>query len=113
MLNHSSPRKERYQLRSFGTCPEFLTSNQLQCTACWLQPIKCGPEIDQGLGGVTFQTLLGPVSVWIQQIYHGLLKPCRISSPPRVAVPATLFREKARMKMKKFYYVDKTNNVSH
>ena len=73
-------------------CPECPTKDW-RGKFCWLSPRESGPEVVQGLVGVTTSpTLLGPVLLWSLQNYVKLLLTVRYSK-------ATLPKGKAGIKM--------------
>jgi len=105
MSNHFSELKDHNYVCS-AMCPECPTK-VWRSRSCWLNSQESGPEIFQGLGGMTLSsTLLGPVLVWSQQNYLKLLLTVRYSKTSyRTAVPASLPRGNAGMK------VNEMNNI--
>ena len=98
MLNHFSELTDHSYVASVmrPECP----AKDWRCEFCWLNTRESGPEIVQGLVGVTTSpTLLGPVLLWSQQNYLKLLLTVRYSKSPYDCCPATLPRGKAGMKM--------------
>jgi len=72
----------------------------------WVRTSKWSPftTLVQASSGVTISpTLLGPVLVWSSKNIIDCCWPWGISSPPRAAVPATLPRGKASLKMNEFW----------
>jgi len=72
MLNHLSKLRDHSYVSS-AICTECPTKDR-RGKSYWLNPRNSGPEIVQGLGGVTASpTLRGPVLVWGKQSYLKLL----------------------------------------
>jgi len=79
MPNHlSEMRNHSYVISTmYPECP----TQDWRGVSCWLNPRESGPEVVQGLGGVTAPpTFLGTVLVWSQQNYLNLLLNVRCST---------------------------------
>ena len=68
--------------------------------SCWLHPLESGSEVDEWSdGSITSPTFPGPALVWSQQNYQKLLVTVKYFESSQAAVPATLSRGNAGMKI--------------